>query len=206
MRKKNTNHNNGNFLFLSDDLVPVEINKVVLFVFQANEIINRHFSRESNFDLIICNGHQEMQKQIMSKLGSNAIVQWQQKLNPPEMSNSVAMTDYVLERIIIRHDIAKFGHYLLELILSVLDRSHTHQLREALAWYYTLKLTEQFRYVRPSYPIWIDYLYVTPMKRLSKIVGDDFLRDLAVGRASIEESAFPIDIRKLFKPEEMFYC
>jgi hypothetical protein len=206
MRKKNTIHDNGNILFLSDDLLPQEINKVMYFVFQANEIIYRHFGTMSNFDLIICNGHKEMQTQIMSKLGSNGIVQWQQKHNPQEMSNSVAMTDYVLEKIIIRHDIAKFGHYLLELMLSVLDRSHTHQLREALAWYYTLKVTEQFRYVRPSYPIWIDYLYVTPIKRLSKIVGDDFLRDLAVGRASIEESAFPADIRKLFMPEEMFYC
>lgn len=206
MRKKNTNHDNGNILFLSDDLLLQEINKVMLFVFEANEIIYRYFGTKSNFDLIICNGHKEMQPQIISKLGSNGIVQWQQKHNPQGMNNSVSIIDYMLEKIIIRHDIAKFGHYLLELILSVLDRSHTHQLREALAWYYTLKLTEKFRYVRPSYPIWIDYLYVTPIKRLSKIVGDDFLRDLAVGKASIEESAFPADIRKLFMPEEMFYC
>src|SRR5918996_6553367 len=105
MRKKNTNHDNGNILFLSDGLLPQEINKVMLFVFEANEIIYHHFGTKSNFDLIICNGHKEMQTQIMSKLRSNGIVQWQQRHNP-EMSNSVAMTDYVLEKIVIRHDIA----------------------------------------------------------------------------------------------------
>jgi hypothetical protein len=205
MRKKNSNHDDGTIVFLSDDLLRQEINKVLVFVYQANEIIYHYFGTKSNFDLIICKGHQQMQRQIMSKLRSNGIVQRQQH-NPWEIINSVAMTDYELKKIIIRHDIAKFGHYLLELILSVLDRSHTHQLREGLAWYYTLKLTEQIRYVRPSYPLWIDYFYVKPVKRLAKIVGEDFLRDLAVGRASIEENAFPTDIRKLFMSEEMFYC
>ena len=188
-------------VFFSDYLSRQEISKVLVFVHQANEIIYHYFGTMSNFDLIICKGHQQMQTQIMAKLRSNV-----RQNNPREISNSVAMTDYELKKIIIRHDIAKFGHYLLELILSVLDRFHTHQLREALAWYYALKLTEQFRYVRPSYPIWIDYLYVTPVKRLAKIVGEDFLRDLAVGRASIVENAFPADIRKLFMSEEMFYC
>lgn len=206
MRKKNSSHDDGNSVFLSDDLFNEEINKVLVFVYHANEIIYHYFGTKSTFDLTICKGHQEMQTQIMLKLRSNGIVQWQQRHNPQGTSNSVAITDYELKKIIIRHDIAKFGHYLHELILSVLVRSHTHQLREALSWYYTLKLTEQFRYVRPSYPIWIDYLYVTPIKRLAKILGDDFLRDLAVGRASIEESAFPTDIRKLFMSEEMFYC
>jgi hypothetical protein len=116
------------------------------------------------------------------------------------------MTDYELEETIIRYDVANFGNYLRELILGILDRSHTHQLREALAWYYTLKLTEQYKYVRPSYAAWIDHLYVAPVKRLANIVGDDFLRDLALGRASIEENAFPIDIKRLFFSEKMFYC
>jgi hypothetical protein len=147
-----------------------------------------------------------MQTQIMSNLRKSGIVQWQQQHTSQGIINSVAMTDYEIRKIIIRHDIARFGHYLHELMLSVLDRSHTHQFREALAWYYTLKLTEQFRYVRPSYPISIDYFYVRPVKRLAKIVGEDFLRDLALGRASIEENAFPTDIRKLFMFEELFYC
>jgi hypothetical protein len=69
-----------------------------------------------------------------------------------------------------------------------------------------MKLTERFKYVRPPSPMWIDYFYVTPIKRLGNIVGDDFLKDLALGKASIEVSAFPMDIKKLFMPEEMFYC
>lgn len=206
MGKRNSRRNDGNIVFLSDDLFADEINKALVFVDQANETISHYFGTKSDFDLIICKGYQQMQSQIMLKSGSSDIIQWKHQHNPQEMSNLVAMTDYELKKIIIRHDIAKFGHYLHELILSVLDRSHTHQLREALSWYYTLILTEQFRYVRPSYPIWIDYLYVAPIKRLMRIVGDDFLRDLAIGKASIEEKAFPADIRKLFMPEEMFYC
>ena len=153
-----------------------------------------------------------MRNQVMSKMRGNGIVQRQRKQQEQRqnyhfrISKLVALTDYQLKETIIRNDIARFGNYLHELIYGVLDRSHTHQLREALAWYYTLKLTEQHKYVRPWCPMWIDHLYITPVKRLANIVGDDFLRDLALGRASIEESAFPIDIKKLFLFEELFYC
>jgi hypothetical protein len=206
MKKKNSSYDASSIVFLSNELSHQEINKTLMFVYQAKDIVKRYFGAKSTFDLIICKGDREMQTQIMSKIRGNGIVKRQQQPYPHETSKLVAMTDYELKEIIIRYDIAKFGHYLLELIHGVLDKSHPHQLREALAWYYVLKLTEQHKYVRPSYLTWIDYLYVTPIKRLADIVGDDFLRDLALGRASIEENAFPIDIKKLFLSEEMFYC
>jgi hypothetical protein len=208
MVRKKPQYDYGNIIILSDNVSHHEVNKILIFVSQANGIINQYFDTESNFDLIICKGDLQMQTQIISKIRGNEIVQWQQQKNNNrwQMSKSVALIDYLQRKIVIRNDIAKFGHYLLEFILSILDRSHTHQLREALAWYYTMKLTERFKYVRPPSPMWIDYFYVTPIKRLGNIVGDDFLKDLALGKASIEVSAFPMDIKKLFMPEEMFYC
>jgi hypothetical protein len=202
MKKKYLDHSDNNISFLSNDLSEKEINKIMLFVDQANEIIKR----------FICNGELEMQTQIMSKIRGNGIVlrqrehQEQQQNHHYRISKVVAMTDYELKEIIIRNDIAKFGNYLHELIHGVLDISHTYQLREALAWYYTLKLTEQHKYARPSYPIWVDHVYIAPVKKLANIVGNDFLRDLALGRGSIEENAFPIDIKKLFLSEELSYC
>jgi hypothetical protein len=117
----------------------------------------------------------------------------------------VGMTDYRLREIIIRCDVAKFGHYLHELIHGIISKSHTHQLREGLAWYFTLKLTEGYRYVRPAYPSWVDKMYVYPTKRLAEIVGEEFLKDLAVGKASLDYEMLPKDTRELFLPEEIFY-
>jgi hypothetical protein len=54
--------------------------------------------------------------------------------------------------------------------------------------------------------MWIDHFYIAPVKMLANIVSDDFLRDLALGRGSIEVNAFPIDIKRLFLSEELFYC
>ena len=117
----------------------------------------------------------------------------------------VGITDYHLEEIVIRCDIARFGHYLHELIHGIISKNHPHQLREGLAWYFTLKLTEGYRYVRPSYPSWVDMLYVYPVKRLAEIVGNDFLKDLAVGKASIQYDLLPMDVQDLFMSEEVFY-
>lgn len=117
----------------------------------------------------------------------------------------VGITDYRLEEIVIRCDIARFGHYLHELIHGIISKTHPHQLREGLAWYFTLKLTEEFRYVRPSYPSWVDVLYVYPVNRLAEIVGNEFLKDIAVGKASVQYDLLPRDVQDLFVSEEVFY-
>ena len=117
----------------------------------------------------------------------------------------VGITDYRLEEIVIRCDIARFGHYLHELIHGIISKSHTHQLREGFAWYFTLKLTEGYRYVRPSYPSWVDMLYLYPVNRFAEIVGDEFLKDLAIGKASVQNDLLPRDVQDLFLTEEVFY-
>jgi hypothetical protein len=95
---------------------------------------------------------------------------------------------------------------LHELIHGIINKSHSQQLREGLAWYFTLKLTEEYRYVRPNYPSWIDNFYIYPVKKLAKILGDEFLRDFMLGNGDVQEDALPTDLQELFLPEEFYYA
>ena len=176
-----------------------EVKKISCFVEHANKTINDYFGIITTFDVLICRGSWEMEVQVISRRKDPS--------GRPIYSDTkfVGMTDYRLREIIIRCDVAKFGHYLHELIHGIISKSHTHQLREGLAWYFTLKLTEGYRYVRPPYPSWVDKMYVYPTKRLAEIVGEEFLKDLAVGKASLDYEMLPKDIRELFLPEEIFY-
>ena len=129
----------------------------------------------------------------------------QSKLSIYNDTKFVGITDYHLEEIVIRFDIARFGHFLHELIHGIISRNHPHQLREGFAWYFTLKLSQGYKYVRPSYPSWVDDLYVYPVNSLAEIVGNEFLKDLAIGNATIEYDLLPKDVQDLFAPEEVFY-
>ncbi|AFU57544.1 MAG: hypothetical protein QXX64_01950 [Nitrososphaera sp.] len=182
------------------DVSGEEVQKVSTLVDTANDTIDRYFGIVTTFDVLICRGSWEMEVQIISrrKEASDGSIYSDTKF--------VGMTDYRLQEIVIRYDIAKYGHYLHELIHGVISKSHTHQLREGLAWYFTLKLTEDYRYVRPSYPSWVDEMYVYPIKRLAEIVGEEFLKDFAIGRASLDHETLPKDVQELFLPEEIFYA
>jgi hypothetical protein len=175
-----------------------EIKKVTSWIKYANKIINDYFGTITSFDVLICQGRWDMEVQIISRKG-------QSPLSIYNDTKFVGITDYRLEEIVIRCDIARFGHYLHELIHGIINKSHPHQLREGFAWYFTLKLTEGYRYVRPSYPSWVDMLYLYPVNWLAEIVGDEFLKDLAIGRASIQNDVLPRDVQDLFLTEEVFY-
>jgi hypothetical protein len=175
-----------------------EVKKASTWVEYANKIINDYFGIMTSFDVIMCRGRWEMEVQVISRKDQCTFSLY-------DGTKSVAITDYRLGEIIIRYDIARFGHYLHELIHGILSSAHTHQLREGFAWYFTLKLTEGYRYVRPSYPSWVDRLYLYPVNRLAEIVEDEFLKELAIGKASIENNLFPREIQDLFLPEEIFY-
>jgi hypothetical protein len=41
---------------------------------------------------------------------------------------------------------------------------------------------------------------------MAHILGVDFLKDFAVGKAAILEESFPADVQELFLPEEVFYA
>jgi len=176
-----------------------EIKKISLWVNQANQIIDDYFGIVTSFDVLICRGRWEMEVQIISRKSQSMF----SMLNDTRF---VGITDYRLGEIVIRCDIARFGHYLHELIHGIVSNSHPHQLREGFAWYFTLKLTEGYRYVRPTYPSWVDMLYVYPVNKLAAVVGDDFLKDLALGNASLQSELLPRDVQDLFLPEEVFYA
>jgi hypothetical protein len=175
-----------------------EIKKITSWVQYANKIIDDYFGIVTSFDVLICRGRWEMEVQVISRKSQSTFSLYND-------TKFVGITDYHLGEIVIRCDIARFGHYLHELIHGIISKNHPHQLREGLAWYFTLKLTEGYRYVRPSYPSWVDMLYVYPVKRLAEIVGNDFLKDLAVGIASVQHDLLPTDVQDLFMSEEVFY-
>ena len=175
-----------------------EVKKISSWVKYANKMINDHFGIVTSFDVLICRGRWEMEVQVISRKSQSMLSMYND-------TRFVGITDYHLEEIVIRCDIARFGHYLHELIHGIISKTHPHQLREGLAWYFTLKLTEEYRYVRPSYPSWVDVLYVYPVNRLAEIVGDEFLKDIAVGKASVQYDLLPRDVQALFVSEEVFY-
>jgi hypothetical protein len=175
-----------------------EIVKVVALIDNANNIIDKYFGVRTSFDIVICRGGWEMEIQFISR-------RLESPLKLYDDTKSVALTDYRLKEIIIGFDLAKFGHYLHELLHGIINIEYTQQLREGLAWHFTMKLTESYRYVRPSYPSWVDNLYLYPVNKLAQIVGNNFLKDFAVGKASIQEDALPSDIQGLFQTEEIFY-
>jgi hypothetical protein len=56
------------------------------------------------------------------------------------------------------------------------------------------------------YPSWIEPLYLSPLRKLVSLLGDDVLKDLALGKKSIENvDTLPQDVKVLFLPEESFY-
>jgi hypothetical protein len=183
--------------FLTDATID-EIQKVFSLIEYANKTVGEYFGIITSFDILICRGSWEMEVQVISRKQSKFSATY-------DDTKSIGITDYRLEEIVIRYDIAKFGHYLHELIHGIISKSHPHQLREGLAWYFTLKLTEEYRYVRPPYPSWVNELYIYPTKRLAEIVGDDFLKDLAIGEALVQHELLPKGIQDLFLPEEVFY-
>ena len=185
-------------LILLTDIPTEETQKVLMLIGNADEIIAEYFGVRTSFDIVICQGSWEMEIQVISRRRELPLQY--------DDTKSVAITDYRLKEIIIRHDVAKFGHYLHELIHGIISKNHSQQLREGLAWYFTLKLTERCRYVRPKYPTWIDNLYLYPVKKLAQITGDDFLKDFALGKGVIQEDVLPPDVQELFLPEEFYYA
>lgn len=192
----------GNVTFLDDNVRAKEKQKVRMFIDIANTMIKQYFGViERKFDIVICRGDWEMEVQIVSRIKKElSLLQ-----NYYDITKSVAITDNYLQEIVIRYDAAKFGHYLHELIHVTISQNHTHQMREGLAWYFTLKLLESYKYTIPSYPKWVDSFYVSLVMKLARMVGINFLKDFTVGKGSIEEEAFPDDIQELFLPEEVFY-
>jgi hypothetical protein len=176
-----------------------DIQKVSSLIDAATNIIYEYFGARTAFDIIICRGCWEMEVQIISRIHNFSSGQFYN-------TKSAGITDYRLKEIVFRYDIARFGHYLHELIHGILSSRHPHQMREGLAWYFTLLLTESKRYLQPRYPSMLNALYIFPVKKMARVMGQEFLKDFALGRATVFEEAFSQDVRELFLPEEVFYA
>ncbi|HEX7031610.1 MAG TPA: hypothetical protein VF172_01285 [Nitrososphaera sp.] len=181
------------------DLNYEEAQKISSLVKTANDAIDKYFGIVTTFDILICRGSWEMEVQVISRRKETT------ERSICSDTRFVGMTDYRLQEIVIRCDVAKYGHYLHELIHGIISKNHTHQLREGMAWYFTLKLTENYRYVRPPCASWVYEMYVNPTKRLAEIVGEEFLKDFALGKATLDHESLPRDVQELFLPEEIFY-
>jgi hypothetical protein len=211
--KAGSTNGRSHVIFLTENILPDERQKVLTLVSHANKAILSYFGMVTLFDMVICNGSWEMEVQVISREGGARrtarngnnypnIIQ----SNAGAIINSIGLTDYHAKEIIIRHDSAGYGHYLHELIHSVISKDHTHQMREGLAWYFTLKLTENHKYTRPTHPCWVDHLYLYPVKELARLVGDGFLKDFAIGKGSLKVDFLPARVQELFLPEEVFYA
>jgi hypothetical protein len=185
-------------VFLSE-LPKSDIQKVSVLIDAATDVVYEYFGARTAFDIIICRGCWEMEVQIISRIHNFSSGQYYN-------TKSAGITDYRLKEIVFRYDIARFGHYLHELIHGIISSRHPHQMREGLAWYFTLLLTESKRYLQPRYPSMLNALYIFPVKEMARVMGQEFLKDFALGRATALEEAFSQDVKELFLPEEVFYA
>lgn len=101
-----------------------EIVKVVALIDNANNIIDKYFGVRTSFDIVICRGGWEMEIQFISR-------RLESPLKLYDDTKSVAITDYRLKEIIIRFDLAKFGHYLHELLHGIISIEYTQELEKA---------------------------------------------------------------------------
>lgn len=197
-------NSNTNRIFISKDISGEEEQKVKMFISIAQNMVKEYFSvRPSTIDLVICRGVWEIEIQVASSRSSEEL---ESLRNCYDNKKLVAIADENRQEIIVRHDGAKFGHYLHELIHTAISNSHTYQMREGLAWYFTIKLLERYKYTIPEYPKWADEFYMNPVKRMAEILGIDFLKDFAIGKGSVLEEALPVEIHDLFLPDEVFYA
>jgi hypothetical protein len=96
--------------------------------------------------------------------------------------------DHSVSNLCIKSKTAKFGHYLYALIYGIMAEKHNAIIRQALSWYFTIQLTETAKYVRPmSSSMGIDDRYLCLIDKMYNVIGNDLLKEFAVGRAHINK-------------------
>jgi hypothetical protein len=180
------------------DISKEEKKNIINIINIADKIIFNYFNKRcTKFSIIICEDEWTMTVQM-------AIHKRQQGKVGGD-TNNISFTDLKLKEIVIRKDKATFGNYLHEMIYAIMYEGLTEQLREALAWYFTIELIKHHRYAIPSYPNWVIDLYLQPARHLVSMLGIDFVKDFALGNAEVADDLLPDDIQRLFLPEEFFY-
>lgn len=176
------------------DIREEDRNNIIMLVDMADKIIYDYFNMRCNdFDIVICEGEWAMTVQSISHR------KYYENMGLSD-TNNISFTDIRLKEIIIRKDKANFGNYLHEMIFAAMHNGLPERLREALAWYFTLELLKPYRYAKPIYPNWVIDIYLQPIRYLVNILGIDFVKDLALGNAEVEDSLLPKEVQRLFSP------
>ncbi len=176
------------------DISKKDKNNIINIINIVDEIIFNYFNKRcTEFSIVICEDEWTMTIQIATH---------RRQGKARDDSNSISFTDPKLKEIIIRKDKATFGNYLHEMIYAILYEGLTEQLREALAWYFTIELIKHHRYAIPAYPSWVIDLYLQPARHLVSMLGIDFVKDFALGNAEVADDLLSDDIQRLFLPED----
>ncbi len=191
------NNIENNIEFLCD-ISEMDRNNIIMIINIADDIIFNLFNKRCNdFSIVICDSEWAMTVQgIIHKKEDR------RKGGFGDDTYGISFTDTRLKEIVIRKDKANFGNYLHEMVFAVLYNGLPEHLREALAWYFTLELLKPYRYTNPPYPNWVIDIYLQPIRYFVSMFGAEFTKDFALGRAEVEESLLPEEIRRLFLPEE----
>lgn len=171
-----------------------ERRKILAMLGMAATMVSEYFGRKCEFDVVICDDAWCMELQAASREhGKRHNIKY------------LALTDHNLREVIIRKDVAKFAQYIHEMIHSITPRRYTHQLREAIAYYFTFEILRNHPDLYPTHPPSADELYVRPLGSMVRTLGLDVVKRFAIGNAKIKESEVPKDAKDLFLPEHIFY-
>ena len=106
--------------------------------------------------------------------------------------NQQQKKENIVSNLYIKNKTAKFGHYLYALIYGIMAEKHNAIIRQALSWYFTIQLTETAKYVRPnSSSIGIDGRYSYIINKVYNVIGNDSLKEFALGRALANKKELP---------------
>lgn len=150
------------FLYEADEK---ERQKILRMLGIAANIVSNYFGKKSDFDVVIVEDGWSMELQTISRERRRFYD-----------TKYLAVTDLNLREIVIRKDVARLAQYIHELIHSITPREYPHQLREGLAYYFTLEILKSCECQMPRYSAWVDDLYVKPTRSLVKAFGLDVVR------------------------------
>ncbi len=164
-----------------DDLTEIEkLEKIISFVYIASEHIDNYFNICISLDFKMNFNEWNGEDIILFK--TNHVSNIKSYLRSSQVDNSTKDSHAYVTAV--RHKNSKFGHYLYALLYGLMDKRHNNKIRQSLAWYFTLKLTETAKYVRPnSSTIDLDKCCLDLVSKLQGMTGSDFLKDYAIGRA-----------------------
>jgi hypothetical protein len=139
-----------------------EFEKILSFIYIAAIYINQFFDVAISLGISYKDNPTLDDKLVVFK----TIEQYKlRNFNDDRVNEAIA--EYHIHNIFIRYSNSKFGHYLSALIYGIISTIHKRKLREALAWYFSLKLTETSKYTMPQISSIIDYHNIYLVEKLA---------------------------------------